>query len=90
MVDGSIMVLPYPLNPEWSYAKVDKNMRVQQVAEKVLISNLGTVGGYHYKTAKTFSSATMAMITAEDRVNNDFYTCPVYNYLLAQDRVVDV
>jgi len=30
------------------------------------------------------------MIIANDRVNNEFYTCPVYNYIISSDKKIGV
>ena len=89
-LDGSIMVFTSPPDPKWSYAKVDCDGRVLKVAEKVPISDLATVGVYYISSAKLFSSSARAMIAANERVNNEFYTCPVYNYLIAQGGMVGV
>ena len=41
------------------------------------ISNLATVGIYFFRTGKMFCEAAIDMILENDRVNNEFYTCPV-------------
>jgi UDP-N-acetylglucosamine diphosphorylase / glucose-1-phosphate thymidylyltransferase / UDP-N-acetylgalactosamine diphosphorylase / glucosamine-1-phosphate N-acetyltransferase / galactosamine-1-phosphate N-acetyltransferase len=80
-VDGVIAVFPEPgRNPKWSYAKIDSEFRVYQVAEKDPISDWATVGFYYWRDARDFIAAAERMIAAEDRVNGEFYTCPVYNY----------
>lgn len=66
--------------PKWSYAKLDHNGLVIEVAEKRQISEHATSGMYYWAKWQYFVEATNAMIAANDRVNNEFYVAPVYNY----------
>jgi hypothetical protein len=52
------------------------------VKEKVAISDVATVGLYYFATAQEFQNSASEMIMANDRVNNEFYVCPVYNYAI--------
>ncbi|BAE48960.1 glycosyltransferase family 2 protein [Paramagnetospirillum magneticum] len=81
-LDGSIMVFKSEPHPKWSYAKLRDDGLVERVAEKDPISEWATVGIYYFKSARAFRRAAEAMIAANDRVNNEFYTCPVYNYAI--------
>ena len=82
-LDGSILVFRDPsMDPKWSFAKVDEDGLVIEVAEKKPISDLATVGIYFFSRGCDFISAALDMIVANDRVNNEFYTCPVYNYMI--------
>lgn len=82
-LDGSILVFREPdLNPKWSYARVDEQGIVAEVAEKKPISDLATVGIYLFRSARLFIDSAIDMIARNDRVNNEFYTCPVYNYAI--------
>jgi NDP-sugar pyrophosphorylase family protein len=84
-LDGSILVFRDPtLNPKWSFARIDSNGLVQEVAEKKAISDLATVGIYLFRRGADFVRGAIDMIARNDRVNNEFYTCPVYNYLIAR------
>ena len=77
-VDGGILTFN-AIHPKWSYAKIDKNKNVIEVAEKKVISNNATVGVYYWKQGKDFVKYTNKMIEKNVRVNNEFYVCPVYN-----------
>lgn len=88
-LDGSILVFDSPPDPKWSYARLD-GARVVEVAEKKPISNLATVGIYYFRTAQLFFDSAEAMIAADDRVNGEFYTCPVYNDLIRRGGNVGV
>ncbi len=90
-LDGSILVFREPGgNPKWSYARTDDAGMVVEVREKVAISDLATVGIYFFAKAAYFIDAAVDMIARNDRVNNEFYTCPVYNYMIAQGQRVGV
>ena len=69
-------------HPKWSFAKVDKNGFVTEVKEKDPISDNATVGFYYFKKGSDFVNNAEEMISKNDRVNNEFYLCPVYNYLI--------
>ena len=90
-LDGSILVFREPeRDTKWSYARVDDHGIVQEVREKVAISELATVGIYFFAKASYFIDAAIDMIARNDRVNNEFYTCPVYNYMIAQGQRIGI
>jgi dTDP-glucose pyrophosphorylase len=72
---------------KWSYAEV-KEERIIRVAEKDPISNLATVGIYYFKRGSDFVQAAEQMIAKNIRVNNEFYTCPVFNELIGMSKMV--
>ena len=69
-------------HPKWSYARVDDNGFVTEVAEKNPISDIATVGVYYWKQGKDFVKYAESMISKDIRVNNEFYVCPVFNEAL--------
>jgi HAD superfamily hydrolase (TIGR01509 family) len=69
-------------HPKWSYARVDDNGFVTEVAEKNPISDIATVGIYYWKHGKDFVKYAESMISKDIRVNNEFYVCPVFNEAL--------
>nr|WP_314432895.1 glycosyltransferase family 2 protein [uncultured Brevundimonas sp.] len=82
-LDGSILVFrDDQRNPKWSFARVGDDGLVLEVAEKKPISDLATVGVYLFNKGSEFVSAAIDMIARNDRVNGEFYTCPVYNYMI--------
>lgn len=82
-LDGSILAfVDHFKDPKWSFAKLDENNLVIEVKEKVVISEFATVGIYLYSKGKDFVDASIDMIIENDRVNNEFYTCPTYNYAI--------
>lgn len=90
-LDGSIITFyDEDKNPKWSFAELDKNDQVIRVKEKEAISNHATVGIYYFKTGTIFVDGAIDMIASNDRVNNEFYTCPVYNYVIADKKKIGI
>lgn len=88
-LDGSILTFTDDeLNPKWSFAKIDTNSFVTEVREKVPISSFATVGIYLFSQGKDFVNSALDMIIENDRVNNEFYTCPVYNYMMREGKQI--
>ncbi|NQV76915.1 MAG: lipopolysaccharide biosynthesis protein, partial [Lutibacter sp.] len=82
-LDGSILTfIDKEKNPKWSFAKIDNNGMVVKVKEKSPISENATVGIYFFTKGSYFVNGTLDMIINNDRINDEFYTCPVYNYLI--------
>jgi dTDP-glucose pyrophosphorylase len=77
-------------HPRWSFAKLDKDGFVSEVAEKNPISDIASVGFYWFKKGKDFVSGAKRMILQNKRVNNEFYVCPVINELVADHKKVKV
>jgi len=85
--DGLIMTFP-STHPKWSYARVDKNNMVIEVAEKKVISDKATVGIYYFRRGSDFVRAAQSMIEKDIRYNNEFYVCPVYNELILEGKKI--
>jgi len=79
--DAAIMTFEAS-HPKWSFARLSKNGKVIETAEKKVISNHATVGIYYYRTGKIFVNASLAMIEKNIRFNNDFYICPAFNEII--------
>jgi HAD superfamily hydrolase (TIGR01509 family) len=84
-VDGGILCFK-GTHPKWSFAKVDENNRVVEVAEKNPISDNATVGMYYWKRGSDFIKYSEQMIEKNIRVNNEFYVCPVYNEAIQDNK----
>lgn len=90
-LDGNIMCFTdNEMNPKWSFAKSDKEGFVIEVKEKVAISKNATVGIYLFSKGKDFVNYCIDMIIRNDRVNNEFYTCPVYNYAIKEGKKIGI
>ncbi len=80
---GSILVFKdEKRDPKWSFAKLNQNGLVNKVAEKEPISDLATVGIYLFSKGQYFLDSAIEMIVNQERVNGEYYTCPVYNYMI--------
>jgi HAD superfamily hydrolase (TIGR01509 family) len=77
-VDGGIVTFR-ATHPKWSFAKINENGYVTEVAEKNPISDIATVGYYYWKNGSDFVKYAEKMIEKNIRVNNEFYVCPVFN-----------
>jgi HAD superfamily hydrolase (TIGR01509 family) len=84
-VDGGILCFK-GTHPKWSFAKVDENNKVIEVAEKNPISDNATVGMYYWKQGSDFIKYAEQMIEKNIRVNNEFYVCPVYNEAIQDNK----
>ncbi len=84
--DGGILCF---LNddPKWSYVEY-KDSKIIRTVEKEKISDIATVGIYYWKHGKDFVSSVKKMIDAKDKFNNEYYTCPSYNYMIADGKLV--
>jgi HAD superfamily hydrolase (TIGR01509 family) len=85
--DGGIVTFE-ATHPKWSFAKVDENGLVTEVAEKKPISNIATVGYYYWKHGSDFVKYAEQMIDKNIRVNNEFYVCPVFNEAIGDNKQI--
>jgi dTDP-glucose pyrophosphorylase len=82
-LDGSVLCFR-DNDTKWSYAKLDAEGLITEIKEKVVISEHATVGLYYFAKGSTFVENAVDMIIHNDRVNNEFYVAPVYNYAIQQ------
>ena len=80
-VDGGILCFN-STHPKWSYAKLDENGFVSEVAEKQPISTNATVGIYYWSRGSLYVNSAERMIKRDIRTNNEFYVCPAFNELI--------
>ena len=88
-LDGLIMTMKAD-DPKWSYAKTDKDGFVVETAEKKVISENATVGIFNFRCGKDLVRSAEQMIADNIRVNNEFYTCPCYNYLIREGKKIGI
>jgi len=82
-IDGSILTFKSK-HPKWSFARLNEDGFVVEVAEKKPISTNATVGIYFWKKGSDYVRCAERMIKKNIRVNNEFYVCPVYNEALLE------
>ena len=76
--DGKISTFDGERDPKWSYAAVENGF-VTEVREKDPFSDHATTGVYMWRRGSDFVRFADQMISKNIRVNNEFYTVPVYN-----------
>ena len=81
-LDGGILTFK-ATHPKWSFAKVDENGYVTEVAEKNPISDIATVGVYYWAKGSDYVKYAEQMISKNIRTNGEFYTCPTFNEAIA-------
>jgi dTDP-glucose pyrophosphorylase len=79
--DGVILCMN-DTDPKWSYVRIDESGLVVEVREKVVISNLATIGLYGFRSARIMQDAFEAMKSVGDRTNGEYYLAPAYNYIV--------
>jgi len=90
-LDGSILTfIDKTRDIKWSFAKIDDKGLVKEVKEKVGISDYATVGLYYFTKGKDFVNSAIDMIIENERVNGEFYTCPVYNYVIKDNGKIGI
>ena len=77
-------------HPKWSYAKLNDEGFVCEVAEKKPISNIATVGVYYWQKGSDFVKYAGQMIEKNIRTNNEFYVCPVFNEAIQDNKKIKV
>jgi len=87
--DGGIVTFKSN-HPKWSYAKVDGEGFVNEVAEKKPISDIATAGVYFYKKGRDFVEGAEKMIKDDNSIDGEFYVAPVYNELIKQGKKIRI
>lgn len=90
-LDGSILTfIDESQDPKWSFARLGPQGTVIEVQEKKPISKYATVGIYFYTRGGDFVDAAIDMIVRRERVNNEYYTCPTYNYAIKDGKQIGI
>jgi len=85
--DGGIVSFT-STHPKWSFAKINEEGLVTEVAEKNPISDIATVGIYYWKRGSDYVKFAEEMIDKNIRVNNEFYVCPVFNQAIEEGKEI--
>lgn len=88
-IDGGILTFK-ATHPKWSYAKLDEDGFVSEVAEKKVISDEATVGVYYWRHGSDYVKYAEQMIEKDIRTNNEFYVCPVFNEAVGAGKKIRV
>lgn len=88
-IDGGILTFK-ATHPKWSYAKLYEDGFVSEVAEKKVISDEATVGIYYWRHGSDYVKYAEQMIKKDIRTNGEFYTCPVFNEAIGDNKKIRV
>ena len=77
-LDGGMLTFK-ATHPKWSFAKLNENGYITEIAEKKPISDIATVGIYYWNKGSDYVKYAEQMIEKNIRVDNEFYVAPVYN-----------
>ena len=77
-------------HPKWSYAKLNNEGYVCEVAEKNPISTHATTGIYYWKQGSDFVKYAEQMISKNIRTRNEFYVCPVFNQAIEDNKKIKI
>jgi HAD superfamily hydrolase (TIGR01509 family) len=86
-VDGGMLTFT-ATHPKWSFAKLNEEGFVSEVAEKKPISDIATTGIYYWRHGSDYVKYAEQMVTNNTRVNNEFYVCPVFNEAIAAGKKI--
>ncbi len=86
--DGGALVSFESDNPRYSYAEIDDEGRVLRTAEKEPISNHALCGAYFFGSGKDFKRIAHQLLEDGTHGKAEFYVSLLYNYLLAEGKVV--
>lgn len=86
--DGGALVSFESENPRYSYAEIDDEGRVLRTAEKDPISNHALCGSYFFGSGKDFKRIAHQLLDDGTHGKAEFYVSLLYNYLLAEGKVV--
>lgn len=88
-IDGGIATFENS-HPKWSYARLGDDGFVCEVAEKKPISTHATTGIYYWKKGSDFVKYAEQMIEKDIRVNNEYYTAPVFNEAIDDGKKIKI
>ena len=86
---GIISVADMP-GDRWSFAAVDVNGKVYQVAEKRRISPHASTGMYYFTNGKEFVMNSDRMIMRGELTNGEYYVIPVYQKMIEKGEFVSI
>lgn len=87
--DGFIPVIEAE-GERWSFVKVDENGKVIDVAEKVPISNLATIGLYYFKTWKVYKQIYEENKQAIFNDSKEVYIAPMYKTMIQNNMNIGI
>ena len=87
--DGCI-ITTQALGDNWSFAKTNNNLFVEEVSEKKRISNNASIGLYYFKKWKYFKDVYLKNKEIIKENYNEVYICPMYQYLIEDGKQISI
>ena len=89
--DSDGFLLTFKANsPAHSYVELNKDGIATRTAEKSVISANAAVGLYYYKSGRMFVDYAEEMVNKNERTKDEFYICPMYNYMIRDGMTVTI
>jgi HAD superfamily hydrolase (TIGR01509 family) len=79
-----------PNDSKWSYALLDRDGFVSEVAEKRVISTHANTGVYFWSRGSDFVKYAQQMIAKDIRTNGEFYIAPIYNEAISDGKKIKI
>ena len=87
--DGCIITTQVPGN-NWSFAKTNDDLFVEEVSEKNRISNNASIGLYYFKKWKDFKDVYFKNKEDIKKKYKEVYICPMYQYLIESGKKISI
>lgn len=85
--DGSLLVFKGEDSKKWSYV-LDEDGIIKKVVAKDNVSDLAVCGWYAWTRGMDFIKYGIMQIINLDKVNNEYYLCPVFNYAIKENKKI--
>jgi dTDP-glucose pyrophosphorylase len=87
--DGIISVINIP-GEQWSFAKINQQGKVIEVAEKSRISDYASTGLYYFKDSIRFQQQAEILLKNKVTTKGEYYVMPLYNQLIGEGANIEL
>ncbi len=84
-VDGGVIAFD-SVHPRWSYARLDEDGYIVEMAEKRPLSKHAVAGFYYFKKGSDFIESAKQMIRKDASVNGLYYVAPTFNEMVLNNK----
>ncbi len=85
--DGSLLCFISNESNKWSFV-IEENDIVKKVVAKNNVSNIVVCGWYAWTKGSDFIKYAIKQIINLDKVNGEYYLCPIYNYAINDNKKI--
>ncbi len=86
--DGSLLCFDKEDSKKWSFVRIDQNNIITEVKAKDNITDIAVCGWYFWTKGSDFIKYGIEQIINLDKVGNEYYLCPVYNYAIKNNQKI--